>query len=171
MEILYFQTEGVVEIMNKKRKLIIMLAVAVLVIVAVSVSFPVLDVNVIFAHPLDSDELATVFQDTSFRTVQHVSVVDWGRGGGSAGFTSNSQIFGTPLDGAALEKALTAEPRGTGFAVLAGQVSFIDMVRIESSPFVYDAVIYFPYLRLRDFGEREVTQNSQRRFYANVNNP
>ena len=169
--ILYIQTEGVVGKMSKKRKLIIMLACAVLVVAAISTFFPLVDVNVIFVHPLDNNELATVFQDTSFWTIQHVSVVDWGRGGGSRAFAGNSQLFGTPLDGAAIEEALAAEPRGTGFAVLAGQVSFIDFVRIENSPFVYDVAVYFPYLRFWDFGERQVTPNSQRRFYENVNNP
>jgi len=152
--------------MNKKRKLIIVLAVAILIVVAVSAFLPVFDVNVIFAHPLDNDELATVFQDTSFRSVQYFSVRDWGLGGAGGGFASNSLLFGTPLEGEALEEALSTEPpRCTGFAILAGQVSFIDMVRIERSPFVYDVAVYFPYLQLRNIGARRVTPHNQLRFY------
>jgi len=169
---LYFQTVGVVGIMNKKRKLIIVLAIAALVAVAVSALFPIVDVNVIFAHPLDNNELATVFQDTSFRTIQYMSVVDWGQGGGGGAFTNNS-IFGTPLYGAALEAALESEPQGTGFAVLAGRISFIDLVRIENSPFVYDVVIYSPYFRLQrlnQFGQRRILAGSQIQFYENMQN-
>jgi len=150
---------------KKKQKLIIILTAVVLIVVAVIMFFPVLDVNVIFAQPLDSDELATVFRDTSFRSRQHFSVVDWGLGGASGGFAGNAQLFGTPLDQAAIEEVLSTEPRCTGFAILDGQVSFIDMVRIENSPFVYDVAVYFPYLQIRRFGVRRVTPRNQLRFY------
>ena len=166
---LCFQTKGGAEKMSTRRKFITAASIALLAVVAIHAFLPALDVNVIFDRPLNSDEVATVFQDTSIRTIQHISVVDWGRGGGGGAFTNNS-IFGTPLYGEALEEALASESRGTGFAILAGQVSFIDMVRIARSPFVYDVAIYSPYFRLSHIGQRRVLGNSQRRFYENIAN-
>ena len=60
--------------------------------------------------------------------------------------TSNSKLFGTSLEGTALDAALTAEPQGYGVAVLDGSVSLLNMMKIKKSPFVDDVIIYFPIL-------------------------
>jgi len=150
---------------TKKRKLII--SGMIILIFAVSAVFPVNDVNIIFYRALNADEVATVFQGTSFRARMFYSVSQ--RGGGSAhiALTSNAELFGTPLIGAELDTALNADPGRFGYIVLDGSISYIDMVRISRHPFVYDIDIYFPRFNLRRPGIRRemILPNSSASFF------
>jgi len=143
----------------KKIKMLIILSVSALIVIIIVIVFePVIDVNVIFDRCLNENEVATVFQDTSFKSYQYYYVLDDAAG---MGLTSNEQ-FGAPLEGAALETALAAGPQSTGVAVIDGSVTLFDIAKIKKSPFVYDIVVYFPTLNM---GDRDILPNSSTRFF------
>jgi len=76
--------------------------------------------------------------------------------------TSNSNLFGIPLEGTAHVTALNAELRNTGVIVIDGSVSLIDAIKIKNKPFVDDIIIYSPFL----YGfDREILPDSTTQFF------
>jgi hypothetical protein len=150
--------------MKRSRKIIISALTALVAIIMLILFAPVINVNVIFDRCLNENEIATVFQGTSFRSYQYSFVQSDGSGGGE---TSNAHLFGTPLEGADLEAALTSEPEGDGVAVVDGRVSLLDVFRIEKRPFVYHVAIYSPLFDGFDGYDREILPESTSLFYEN----
>ena len=142
------------------RKFIVPVTIIVLVIAAI-LFLRVFYVNVVFDRCLNADEVATAFQNTSFRSYQYSSI---SVNGGTLSMTDNSSLFGTPLEGETLEKALAEPKRTGGYIVIDGSASLLDMLKINKSPFVYHIVIYFP---IFDGGDRDILPRSTDRFYEN----
>lgn len=142
--------------MKKKASII---GVVIIVIFAFIFLLPVNASNVIFSRCMNSNELATVFQETSFKTHQSYAVDS---NGATLLATSNSQLFGTPLKGSEMDSVLAAEPQNAGVIILDGNISMLDMIRIKKSPFVDDVTIY---LTILDGGDRDVLSSSSTRFF------
>lgn len=146
--------------MNTKKKLIILVITVIITAGAIIATFfPVVDVNVIFTKCVNSNEIATVFQDTSFNSYQYYMLTTEGAG---LAVTSNSELFGTPLEGSELDAALAADMRSTGIIVVDGSISLIEMSRIKKSPFVDKVFIYFPIL---DRGDRDIIPQSSSYYF------
>lgn len=145
----------------KKKKLVIAISVFVLVVICAVTFLPVISVNVIFDRVVNEDEVATVFQGASFRSRLYYSV---SHSAASLSVTSNSRLFGTPLDEFAVEAALSAEPRSVGIAVIDGSASLVDIIRVNNSPFVYDVVVYNRIFRR---GRPWILPQSSQRFFEN----
>lgn len=115
--------------------------VFIVIIITMFAFFPVIDVNVVFDRALNSNEIATAFKGTSFRSNLYYSVSG---SGAMMGVIGNAELFGAPLEGVDLYAAIKANPRSAGIIVIEGTISFIDMVNIRRSAFVYDVMVYFP---------------------------
>ena len=146
--------------MKSKRKIIIPIVVA-LVIIFIAFA-PIVDVNVIFDRCMNKDELATVFHGTSFRSYVF-SFTD--ESSSYLGEVSNSELFGTPLDGDALEAVLAAEPRSTGVIAVDGSISLFDLAKIKKRPFVDTIITYFPIIYNHGHYDRDILPESTTRFY------
>ena len=146
--------------MKIKTKIVVPAAAIILVIIT-ALFLRVFSVNVVFDRCLNADEVATAFQNTSFKSYQYSSV---SANGSTLSMTGNSSLFGTPLEGEALEYALAEPKRTEGFIVIDGNATLLDLLKINKSPFVHYTVIYFPIL---DGGDRDIIPRSTDRFYEN----
>ena len=145
--------------MKKYGKINIKAFIVTAIVAAVSF-LRIFSVNVVFDRCLNNDEVATAMQKSSFRSYQYVHIDG---NGTTLSMTDNSQIYGKPLEGIALENAL-AERKTYGTAVIDGGASLLDIIRIKLSPFVYKVIIYFPIL---DGGDRDILPRSTDYFYKN----
>ena len=146
--------------MKGKMKFVVPVIIIILVIAAV-LFLRVFYVNVIFDRCVTADEAATAIHNTSFRSYQAQSIT---ANGSALSITSNEQLLGEPLTGAALENAIADYTRTTGIAIIDGGASLLDMIKLNKSPFVDHIVIYFP---IFDGGDRDITARSVTRFYEN----